>query len=105
MTKYEWNPSLKHKYEICKILFKELDEFQLKMFVDKYELESIDFFGKVKSDLFNKELLNYAYSKDYDELVSEMIHGATYVYDNISMELLYEIAENIAEENGKNEIN
>lgn len=101
MTKYEWNPTFDDKYEICKMLFRDIDSFQLRMFVEKYELEPIDFFGKVKSDLFNKELLNYANSKDYHEIMSEMIHGASYIFDTVSMESLYEIAENLAEENNK----
>lgn len=88
ITKYEWIPSLNDKFELCKLLFQNLDDFQLKMFVEKYEIESLNFFVKIKSELLNKELLHYANSKDYDILVSEMIHGASYIYDdNISMKL------------------
>ena len=93
ITKYEWDPSLDDKYEICKLLFPQLDNFQIKMFVEKYYLEPIDFFGKVKSDLFNKEMLKCAYSKDFTELVNEMISGQSYAFEKISIELLYEIAE------------
>ena len=101
MTKYEWAPTFDDKFAICKMLFPEMDDFKLRMFVEKYEYEPIDFFGKVKSDLFNKELLNYAYSKEYSEIMNEMMHGTSYVYNNISMSLLYNIAENIADENDK----
>lgn len=101
MTKFEWTPTFDDKIAICKILFPEMDDFKLKMFVEKYEYEPIDFFGKVKSDVFNKELLNYAYSKTYNEIMSEMMSGTSYIHDNISMSLLYNIAENIADENDK----
>lgn len=101
MTKYEWNPSFEDKLEICKILFSNMDHFQLNMFVEKYDLEPIDFFGKVKSDLYNTELLNYAKSMDFATLKQEMIANKIHNFDNINMELLYTIAENISEENEK----
>ena len=101
MSKYEWNPSFEDKLEICKSLFPNMDHFQLRMFVEKYDLEPIDFFGKVKSDVYNTALLTYANTKDYETLKSEMIDGMVYRFDNINMELLYRIAENISEENEK----
>ena len=101
MSKYEWNPSFDDKFEICKILFNSIDEYQLRMFVEKYDLEPIDFFGKVRSDLYNSELISYANTKNYSEIKQEMVQNCEYEFNNVSMELLYSIAENIAEENDK----
>lgn len=99
MEKFFWKPNFDEKLRICENIFTDLDLFSLKEFVEKYKDNSIDFFGAVKSKMFENELKTVMQNVGIQKFLKECLHNTDIKLPKSSFEILDNIAKNIENEN------
>jgi hypothetical protein len=92
MEKYYWNPSREDRIGVCFGIFKDdsLDRSQIETLVDTFPSQSIDFFGALRSRIYDNAVREYIEDKGLDKLGKGILVSTReqFEFDTPSMDLV-----------------
>lgn len=103
MQKFYWEPSEEDRIGIVSGMFAEdgLSRSEIETFVQRFAVQSIDFFGAVRSQLYDNQITAFIHSIGIENVASQVVNSLkapTFAKPNFTLDSLIETGETIVQE-------